>query len=588
MTTRKRVRLLPAHPIVVRHSIDYSSLDHFSLDDSSSSLSSVTSSDYSADALSDSASSRSLSDHSFTSSSSGSRSPNASISLSSSIPRALSHVHADHLPSPKRIRSSKIATNLEAEIDECIAYADTLRDRRMDARVVVEAIDQDKVEMDVRGLIEVRVDRVTHPVTTDDIPKPAQEEGAIEVMYETLGDLVQRNEIQKMETKLWNLVVKGNDLTVYTKRFQELVLLCTRMVLNEEYKVERSAENKRSLENNPRDNRGQQPIFKRQNVGGQNVARAYTAGNDKKKRYVGSLPYYNKYKMHHVGPCIVRCGNYKRVGHMTRDFKVTVTPNTQRALFGNQPDTSYVVEHADGRILETNIGLRGCTLGLLGHSFDIDLMPVELGGFDVIIDMDWLAKYHALIVYDEKFVYIPYGDEVLINRGDDYDGKREKAEVVFQLLKQNLCSVLILALPDGSEKFVVYCEASHKGLGAVLMQKEKVIAYVSCQLKKELNTRQRRWLEPLSDYDYEIRYHPRKKILSAQSKARKEENFINEDLHGMINKLKHHTDETLCLNNRSWIPHFGDLRALIMHESHKSKYSIHLRSDKMFQDLKKL
>nr|GFD58398.1 putative reverse transcriptase domain-containing protein [Tanacetum cinerariifolium] len=57
----------------------------------------------------------------------------------------------------------------------------------------------------------------------------------------------------------------------------------------------------------------------------------------------------------------------------------------------------------------------------------------------------------------------------------------EKAEAAFQLLKQKLCSALILALPEGSEKFVVYCDASHKGLGAVLMQKEKVIAYASCQ-----------------------------------------------------------------------------------------------------------
>ncbi|GJU98443.1 putative reverse transcriptase domain-containing protein [Tanacetum coccineum] len=79
-----------------------------------------------------------------------------------------------------------------------------------------------------------------------------------------------------------------------------------------------------------------------------------------------------------------------------------------------------------------------------------------------------------------------------------------------------------------------------------------------------------------------------KQILSAQSKARKEENFINEDLHGMISKLEPRADRTLCLNNRSWIPCFGDLRALIMHESHKSKYSIHHGSDKMYQDLKKL
>ncbi|GJV21844.1 putative reverse transcriptase domain-containing protein [Tanacetum coccineum] len=132
--------------------------------------------------------------------------------------------------------------------------------------------------------------------------------------------------------------------------------------------------------------------------------------------------------------------------------------------------------------------------------------------------------------------------------------------------------------------------------------------------------RQRRWLELLSDYDCEIRYHPGKEnvmadalsrkeiskplrvralvmtiglnlpkqILSAQSEARKEENFINEDLHGMINKLEPRADGTLCLNNRSWISCFGELRDLIMHESHKSKYSIHPGSDKMYQDLRRL
>ncbi|GKD35533.1 putative reverse transcriptase domain-containing protein [Tanacetum coccineum] len=68
----------------------------------------------------------------------------------------------------------------------------------------------------------------------------------------------------------------------------------------------------------------------------------------------------------------------------------------------------------------------------------------------------------------------------------------------------------------------------------------------------------------------------------------KEENFTNKDLHGMINKLEPRADGMLCLNNRSWIPCFGDLRALIMHESHKSKYSIHPGSYKMYQDLKKL
>ncbi|GKB09656.1 putative reverse transcriptase domain-containing protein, partial [Tanacetum coccineum] len=351
-----------------------------------------------------------------------------------------------------------------------------------------------------------------------------------------------RNEIQKMETELWILTVKGNDLTAYTQRFQELILLCTRMVLDEEEKVEifigglpdniqgnvitaeptklqdairiannlmdqklkgyaRSAENKIRLENNPRDNRGQQPVFKRQNVGGQNVARAYTAGNNERKGYVGPLPYCNKCRLHHEGFCTIRCGNCKKVGHLTRDCRAVVALNTQRAAIGSAGnkngnknggneattkayaigggrtnpdsnvvtgtfllnnyyasilfdsgadksfvsstfsalldvapstlDTSYAVELADGRISETNVVLRGCTLGLLGHPFDIDLMPVELGSFDVIIGMDWLAKYHALIVCDEKVVRIPYGDEVLIIRGDDYDnGSKSKLNII--------------------------------------------------------------------------------------------------------------------------------------------------------------
>ncbi|GKF51927.1 putative reverse transcriptase domain-containing protein [Tanacetum coccineum] len=127
-------------------------------------------------------------------------------------------------------------------------------------------------------------------------------------------------------------------------------------------------------------------------------------------------------------------------------------------------------------------------------------------------------------------------------------------------------------------------------------------------------------MELLSDYDCEIHYHPgkanmvadaliRKKrikplrvralvltiglnlrvqILNAQVEANKEENFGTEYLCGMIKKLESCVNGTLCLNGRSWIPCFGDLRELIMHESNKSKYSIHPGSDKMYQDLKKL
>ncbi|GKB89223.1 putative reverse transcriptase domain-containing protein [Tanacetum coccineum] len=183
----------------------------------------------------------------------------------------------------------------------------------------------------------------------------------------------------------------------------------------------------------------------------------------------------------------------------------------------------------------------------------------------------------------------------------------DKEEAAFQLIKQKLCSAPILALPEGSEDFVVYCDASHKGLGAVLMQREEVIAYALRQLKiheksyathdlelgsslqhiidqKELNMRQRRWLELLSDYDCEIGYHSGKanvvaddlslkernkplrvralvmtiglnlpkQILEAQIDAQKPEDLKNEDVGGMIRKdiskekLKPHTDGTQC------------------------------------------
>ncbi|GJR22704.1 putative reverse transcriptase domain-containing protein [Tanacetum coccineum] len=81
-------------------------------------------------------------------------------------------------------------------------------------------------------------------------------------------------------------------------------------------------------------------------------------------------------------------------------------------------DHGYEVELADGRIIWVNTLIRGCTLNFLNHPFNIDLMLVEMGSFDVIIGMDWLSKYHVVIVCDEKIVCIPFGNEILIVRGD--------------------------------------------------------------------------------------------------------------------------------------------------------------------------
>ncbi|GKA94200.1 putative reverse transcriptase domain-containing protein [Tanacetum coccineum] len=648
MTARKRVGPLPTHRLVVRHSVDYSSLDHFSSDDSSSSSSSETSSDSSTDALSDSASSRSSFDNSLPVSLSGtrpnhhlcslvpsihrsstdserpshdsssaspsrkrSRLPVASVPLSSPTLGALSYARADLLPSPKRIRRSESVMDLEGfsevsfepykprEVGLGVDFEDESSepsrsrgtdlemdaelDRGINAKVVVEAIDREEIDMGMRGPIKVRVDRVTHPVVADDIPEPAQV-GAVEATYETLGDLVQRfhdhseeilvhriqviesvqrdqgyrivatgqqsadmferilelkrdnrrlrdivdvkslrlapggiwvtilrllrdypsidstmpntrsgasrtregvneqsdrrmaealrardavrnlgplmgDEGLKMDTNLWHWAVKETTFC-YTRNFQSWWVV---VILKGPKIARKCAKNKRRLENNTRDNRGQQPVFKRQNVRGQIVARAYTAGNNEKKGYVESLPYCNKCKIHHAGPCTVRCGNCKRVGHMTRDCKVTITPNTQRAPVENQHEATakaYAIggggTNLDSNAVTGTFLLNNCYNSMLldsgtdrsfvsstfsalldvspstlDTSLDIDLMPVELGSFDVIIGMDWLAKYHALIIYDEKVVRIPYGDEVLIIRGDDYDNRRI-SESLFQ------------------------------------------------------------------------------------------------------------------------------------------------------------
>ncbi|GJW22818.1 putative reverse transcriptase domain-containing protein [Tanacetum coccineum] len=499
--------------------------------------------------------------------------------------------------------------------------------------------------------------------------------------------------------------------------------------------------------------------------------------------------------------------------------QIDITPSTL--------DHYYDVELADGRIIGLNTILMGCTLNLLNHPFNINLMPVELGSFDAIIGMDWLAKYQAIIVCVEKIVRIHWGNETLIihgdgsNRGNETrlniisctktkkyllkgcpiflahvtmkkakDKSEEKRledvpivqyfldvfpedllglpparQVEFQIdlvpgvapvarapyrlapFEMKELSEQLQELPDkgfirpssspwgapvlfvkkkdesfrmcidyrelnkltvknryplpriddlfdqlqgssvyskidlrsGSEKFIAYCDASKKFRQVVLMQREKVIAYASRQLKiheknytthdlelgavvfalkiwrhylygtkctvftdhkslqhilnqKELNMRQRRWLELLSDYDCEIRYHPRKanvvadalsrkerdqplrvralvmnigldlpkQILNAQTKAWKPKNLKNEDVGGMLvenskypekfrtEKLEPRADGTLCFNGRSWLPCYGDLRTVIMHDSHKSKYSIHPGSNKMYQDMKKL
>nr|GEV05866.1 putative reverse transcriptase domain-containing protein [Tanacetum cinerariifolium] len=463
--------------------------------------------------------------------------------------------------------------------------------------------------------------------------QPARHEAAYAMTWGTLKKKMTekycpKGKFKKLEIELWNLSVKGNDVAAYTQRFQKQALRCTKFLADETEKVEKyisglldnihgnvmsarpktlnetielanelmdqklhtytesQSENKKKVDDSLRIN--QQQPHKKQNVARRTLlalvkrrngiaqGRAYVLGgrdaSPNSNVIMGTFLLNNRY-----AKILFDTGADRSFVSTTFSNLIDITPTTL--------ENHYGVELADGKIIRVNTIVCGCTLNFMNHPFNIDLMHVPLGSFDVIIGMDWLTKYHGVIICDEKIVCVPFGIEIfpcdvflaqitMKEAKDKSEGKRledvpivrdfpevflqtcrvfhqpdklnsksiwyqflghminskgihmdptkiesikdwvspknpieirqflglagyyrrfiegflkttklmtkltqknvkfdwgEKEEAAFQLSKQKLCSTPILALPKGSENFIVYCDASHKGLGAVLM-----------------------------------------------------------------------------------------------------------------------
>ncbi|GKD75523.1 reverse transcriptase domain-containing protein [Tanacetum coccineum] len=259
-----------------------------------------------------------------------------------------------------------------------------------------------------------------------------------------------RGEIKKLKAELWNLKVKGTDVIGYNQRFQELALLCVRMFPEESDKIERYVDGlpdmihgsviaskpktmqeaieiatelmdkkirtfaERTFQEGLSKVKKQQPRY--QGGNGNAPAKVYVVGragtNPDSNVVTGTFLLNNRY-----ASILFDIGFDRSFVSTAFSSQIDIAPSTL--------DHYYDVKLADRIIIGLNAIIRGCTLNFLNHPFNIDLMPIELGSLDVIIGMDWLAKYQAVIVCAKKIVRIPWGNETLIVRGDGSDQGNE-------------------------------------------------------------------------------------------------------------------------------------------------------------------
>ncbi|GJX02164.1 putative reverse transcriptase domain-containing protein [Tanacetum coccineum] len=308
-----------------------------------------------------------------------------------------------------------------------------------------------------------------------------------------------RGEIKKLEVEMWNLKVKDTDVVGYNQRFQELALMCARMFPEESDKIkkyvsglpdmiygsvmasklktmqdaiefatelidkkiytfaEQQSENKIKQDDNQ-----QQQQNKRQNTG-----RVYAAGSGEKKPYGGSKPLCSKCNYHHDGQCALKCHKCNKLGHLAHGCRSTANANTannQRGTRTGQKPTCYECG-AQGHfkrdcpnLKNNNCGNQGGNGNALAKVYAVghggtnpnsnvvtDLMPIELGSIDVIIGMDWLAKYQAVIVCDEKIKYMLKGCPIFLAHvtTKEIEDKSEKKRLEYVPIVQNFLEVFL-------------------------------------------------------------------------------------------------------------------------------------------------
>ncbi|GKC64351.1 putative reverse transcriptase domain-containing protein [Tanacetum coccineum] len=355
-----------------------------------------------------------------------------------------------------------------------------------------------------------------------------------------------RNEIQKMETELWNLTVKNNDLAAYTQRF-----------------IWSSSSSWGAPVLFVKQKDGSLRIFHDEDIPKMvfrtryghyefqvmpfGLTNAPTVFMDLMNRVC--KPFLDKFVIVFIYDILIYSRNkVEHEGHLKQIMELLKKEELYAKFLkcnfwlSKVQFLSYVIDregiHVDPDKIES---IRG---------WASPKTPTEIRQF-----LGPAGYYRRFI---EGFLKIAKPMTKLTQKSVKFDWG-DKEEAAFHTLKHKLYSASILALPEGSENFVVYCDASHKGLGAVLMQKERVIAYASRQLKIHEKNYTTHDLElGVVVFALKMRRH----YLSgtkciAQNEARKEESYGTEDLCGMIKKLELCADGTLCLNGRSWIPNHG-------------------------------